>query len=248
MKTSSVVALALVATLSGAWFFTRPPEDSARAPEVSTPRPGLSWVQADDRPAVADATLPAPTEPSAPATPATTARQEPPSKWAAAHPERPDYRAIRRALDAKPALPLDGKLEPVQPLPAAPAPEAWADVEIVPAFGAGSPAPSVNAALAALRPRLLTCFEPYEQARYAQLGDAYSRLEATQASKIGPAILMLEVEREGAGVRLVDAPIESTGSASAGLLNCAQSVLRGASLEVSEKLPEAFRMRMALKP
>lgn len=134
-------------------------------------------------------------------------------------------------------------------LPDAPPPGTWAKVEIVSPFGVGTPAPGVTAAIkSSLRQRLAECFDRGVQGRWGGLGRAYSTLAPGEEPSLGPAILILEVESDGAGVRVVDAPVERRGSASDGTLNCAQGVLRGAALQAPGEGKKRFRMRFPLRP
>lgn len=168
-------------------------------------------------------------------------------------PPRSDYRlppsriAPRPVAPGEPAEGDDGGA-PVA-LPDAPAPATWEKVEIVSPFGVGTPAPGVTAAIrASLRPRLARCFERGVQARWGSLGRAYSTLAPGEDASLGSAVLLIEVEQDGAGVRIVDAPVERRGSASDGTLNCAQGVLRGAALQAPSEGKKRFRMRFPLRP
>lgn len=166
---------------------------------------------------------------------------------------RADYRRTPARVAPRPVAPGDpaaraGADRPVV-LPAAPAPGTWEKVDIVGPFGVGTPAPGVTAAVrGALRSRLAECFEPGAQGRWGTLGSAFSTVAAGDRKSLGPAILILEVEEAGAGVRVVDAPVERRGSASDGTLNCAQAVLRGAGLQASSEGKKRFRMRLPLRP
>lgn len=168
-------------------------------------------------------------------------------------PPRADYRHAPGRIAPRPVAPGDpaereGARGPVE-LPPAPAPETWQTVEIVSPFGAGTPAPTVTAAVrASLKSRLAECFERGVQGRWGGMGRAFSSLAPGEAASLGPAILMLEVEQDGGGLRIVDAPVERRGSASDGTLNCAQGVLRGATLDASSEGKGKFRMRFQLRP
>jgi hypothetical protein len=168
-------------------------------------------------------------------------------------PPRADYRRAPGRLAPHPVAPGApaepvGARGPVE-LPPAPAPSTWDQVEIVSPFGAGTPAPAVTAAVrASLRPRLAECFDRGMEGRWAGLGRAFSSLAPGEAASLGPAILMLEVEQDGGALRVVDAPVERRGSASDGTLNCAQGVLRGATLDASSEGKRRFRVRFQLRP
>jgi hypothetical protein len=168
-------------------------------------------------------------------------------------PPRADYRQVPTRVIPRPVQPgdpaeRDDATGPVV-LPSAPPPGAWEKVEIVSPFGVGTPAPGVTAAVrAGLRPRLAECFQRGAQNRWGGLGRAFSTVAPGEAASVGPAILLLEVEQVGAGVRVVDAPVERRGSASDGTLNCAQGVLRGAELQAPSEGKKRFRVRFQLRP
>lgn len=163
--------------------------------------------------------------------------------------ERLDVRAARQALSAR-GGPVGDEVfaGPTPVMPAAPPVDAWSQVPVVNPFGAGSPAPEVTRALRAAVPGLGRCFERSTAASWARLGSVYSREPALPPPALGPAVLLLEAERDGDGVRIVDAPAELRGSASDGTLNCAQAALRGVHLPVKTQGAERFRVRLPLRP
>lgn len=168
-------------------------------------------------------------------------------------PPRADYRALPSRIAPQPVVPEPAvKVASAAPgpvMPPAPSPSGWAKVEIVNPFGVGSPAPAVGAAVrSSLRADLARCFQRDEEARFGLLGRAFSTVSPGDEPAAGPAILLLEVEASGDGVRVVDAPVERRGTASDGTLNCAQSVLRGASVKAGAEGKKRFRMRFQLRP
>lgn len=208
-------------------------------------RSSRTAVPARPAPAVVQAPTAAPPGAGA-AAPAAPGRSAPPLPPRAAYLNASRTRAIPRPV--KPGEPPGGAAPRVTPLPPAPPVSEWAHVEIVNPWGAGSPSPAVTKAIqATLRPRLAECFDRVAEAGWAGLGRSYSALEPAGPPGIGPAILVLEVEEDGAGVTVLDAPVERRGAASDGTLNCAQAVLRGAKLQARGEGKARFRMRYALR-
>lgn len=141
-------------------------------------------------------------------------------------------------------------LPPPAPEPAAaPPPGSWEAVNPV-----GRPSelgpigPPVMLALREATPRLTACFDETQEARFASRGDlpSVSRDRGTGAIG-GPAVLMLQLEATHGAVRIVDAPVESQGSAGDGVVLCAQNVLRGMRIEAPQARPGArYRLPHAL--
>jgi len=120
------------------------------------------------------------------------------------------------------------------PPPPRPQEGSW---EAVPPVARASEAGPVGAALGRelneLQPRLSNCFDEDVQARHGLEGvtrtSDYAPLEEQ-----GATILMLQVETRPGEIRIVEAPVETRGGASDGLLACAQRVLRGHTLKTHE--------------
>lgn len=162
---------------------------------------------------------------------------------------RTDFKEVRRAIAAgahevDPAA-LLGPLPVMQP---APPPEQWAPTPVVPQFGVGTPAPAITRGVRTRVPALKQCFDASTSANWSRLGAAFSRQHGMPGPAIGQALLLLEVESDGTTLRIVDAPVETRGSASDGTLNCAQAALRGVTLPVETRGAQRFRVRYALQP
>lgn len=84
-----------------------------------------------------------------------------------------------------------------------------------------------------LEPELSACFDEVTQARYGR--EAYTRVrDHARSDDHGTPTLMLEVETLQGSVRIVDAPVETRGGASDGLIACAQQVLRGREIPIPQ--------------
>jgi hypothetical protein len=106
---------------------------------------------------------------------------------------------------------------------------------------------SLESAVSELRPAVDPCLNEDTQARYGTKGfTAYDGRPAADQPQV--ATLMLEIETMAGGARIVDAPVEERGTASDGLLSCAQSALRGKTLAVPEATPgNRYRMRFPVR-
>lgn len=227
-----VLAVAAVVALAGvaAWWGLQPPPAAVVAAPVVTSPP----VPAAE----------ARVEPEVVATP-TTVVEQPAAPGAR---QRLDVRAARAAMGERGAASPEALEGPLPVMPAAPPVAEWAEVPVVPPFGAGTPAPAVTRALKAGGPSLAACFSADESARWARLGSVFSRQPGMPGPALGPALLLLELEGDGQVVRVVDAPAEARGSASDGTLNCAQAALRGVVLPVPTQGGARFKVRFPLRP
>ena len=91
---------------------------------------------------------------------------------------------------------------------------------------------ALGRALLELKPRLDACFDEDTQARFGPRPHTVVKDYAPIESR--STILMLQIEEAGGQARIVDAPVESQGLASDGLIACAQQVLRGRTVDVPE--------------
>ena len=113
------------------------------------------------------------------------------------------------------------------PPPARPPPDSWEAVKPVARLSALGPVgAAVGRELAELQPQLSACFDEVSQARHGQRPYTSTRDEA-RLEEAGATVLVLQLEMSHGEVRIVDAPVETHGSASDGLIACAQKVLRG---------------------
>jgi hypothetical protein len=85
---------------------------------------------------------------------------------------------------------------------------------------------AVGRELNELHNRIAACFDEDVQARHG-LQPITAVKDFASVEDNGTTILMLEIETSQGQVRIVDAPVETRGSASDGLIACAQRVLRG---------------------
>ncbi len=94
------------------------------------------------------------------------------------------------------------------------------------AAGLGAVGGAVVDELNALQPRLAACFDEGAQSRHG--ATPFSRTADFKGEEAGGTpILVLEIETSPGRVRIVDAPVETQGGASDGLVACAQQILRG---------------------
>ncbi len=138
-------------------------------------------------------------------------------------------------LGPVPGIGPDGQLVAVEaappveygPGPVLPDPESW---EAVPTAARpnrlGAIGPVMANELNELQPRLALCFDEENQARHGHL--LVSRpLDGRTAQESGVTLLVLLLEMQPGQIRIADAPVESQGKASDGLVACAQRILRG---------------------
>jgi hypothetical protein len=135
----------------------------------------------------------------------------------------------------------------VSPPPPKPPEGSW---EAVPPAARASAAGAVGAAVwretNALKPKLSACFDEEVQARHGLKGYTTVPGQAPR-SDYGTAVLMLEVEAGQGQVRIVDAPVETRGRASDGLIACTQGVLRGHVFRTAAaREPSRHRIRFPL--
>ncbi len=138
----------------------------------------------------------------------------------------------------------------VYDLPPPPPPEgSW---EAVPAAARASALGPVGGAvgrgLNEIRDKVSACFDEDVQARHGL--EAFTRTrDAQPLPDTGTTVLVLQIETGSEEARIVDAPLETRGGASDGLVACAQRVLRGRSFEAPGALAgERFRLLYPLLP
>jgi hypothetical protein len=146
------------------------------------------------------------------------------------------------------ALPERRPEPPPPPLiqgPPPPRPEAGSWEAVPPAArpsAAGPAGAAIGRALNELQPRLSACFDEDVQARHGRESLTRTREDAPLEDH-GTTILMLQVEVSPGEARIVDAPVETRGGASDGLIACAQRVLRGQVIPLQGS-PSAERQRI----
>lgn len=158
----------------------------------------------------------------------------------------PDARL--RAMTPLPP-PVLAPLGEVGPARSVPPKGSW---EAIPVAARPSALGAVGAAIGRglnnLDAELAPCFDELTQARYGRESHSAVR-DAEPMDDRGVTILVLEVEVGGGRARIVDAPVETRGGASDGLIACAQRVLRGRTFEVpAAERPERFRLQWSLTP
>ena len=121
--------------------------------------------------------------------------------------------------DPPPPRPPEGSWEAVPP--------------VARASALGSLGGVIGRGLNELKDKVAVCFDEDVQARHG-----LTRFTQTQdyapLPDHGTTILMLHVETFAGGALIVDAPLETRGNASDGLVACAQRVLRGRKFEAPE--------------
>jgi len=141
---------------------------------------------------------------------------------------------------------------PVVEFDAAPAPPDPGSWEAVPAAARpgrmGPIGPVMTNELNELQPRLAACFDEEAQSRYGQV--PVSRyLETRTQDENAATLLVLNLELQPGQVRIADAPVESQGGASDGLVACAQQVLRGHVIRTPvSRTSGRARMILPLRP
>lgn len=131
--------------------------------------------------------------------------------------------------------------------PPPPAPDSWEAVAPVGRLGAiRGVGGAIGRELNELQPRLAECFTEESQSQHGQV--AFSRVQDAQPpDESGTTLLMLQLEARPGQVVIVDAPLETRGGASDGLIACAQRVLRGVVVQEPRAKPgERYRVRFPL--
>ena len=158
-------------------------------------------------------------------------------------PALPGSQALLRAPEPPPPPLIMG---PPRPTP----PEgSWEAVTPVARPAAAGPVgAAVGRELNELHDKISLCFDEDVQARHGQVGLTTVKDYAPLEDR-GTTILMLEVEAGYGEARIVDAPVETRGGASDGLIGCAQRVLRGHVVQTAEaKGPGRYRILFPLLP
>ena len=101
----------------------------------------------------------------------------------------------------------------------------------------GSVGAALGRGLNELKDRLDVCFDEDVQARHGQDAVTRTRDNAPIEEDGQTTILMLQLETQRGTVRIVDAPVETQGPASDGLVACAQRILRGLVIEAPGAKP-----------
>jgi hypothetical protein len=132
---------------------------------------------------------------------------------------------------------------PQQGLLEAPDKDSWDAVPIAAkAVSMGPVGVAVSRALQDVQPEVSNCFDEAVQSRFGQQKIAV--MNYAPNDEAGSTVLVLEMETLHDAVQIVDALAETRGSASDGLIACAQSVLRGHRLATPGARPgQRLRLR-----
>ena len=165
-------------------------------------------------------------------------------------PAAPAEVASGSGVMGRPAPPPLAVAPPPPPPPPPPPRDSWESVEPagrpadLGAIGPGFMMAMRNTATG----RLATCFDEVVEARNAATGAVPAATRDPNVTAIGaPPVLMLELETRAGAVVIVDAPVESQGTAGDGTILCAQRALRGLTLSVpAARDGERHRLRWPL--
>jgi hypothetical protein len=118
----------------------------------------------------------------------------------------------------------------------------WEAVDVAARASALGPAGGpIGRGLNELQPRVAACFDEVTEARYG----ATARSPASRGEALDPQaapVLLLNIEISGGQASIVDAPVETQGNASDGLVACAQQVLRGQRFPTPQAKAGRYRL------
>lgn len=143
-------------------------------------------------------------------------------------------------VEPRPIPPPEPAPPPLPPPPAG----SWDAVRVAPQRG------TVAAAITQeLQPAVGECFDEDVQARWGPQGGRHTTVDYGAMDDLGEPVVLLQIETFADGIQIVDAPVETRGRASDGLLACAQAALRGKQVEVPGTSPgQRYRMRWPIVP
>jgi hypothetical protein len=101
--------------------------------------------------------------------------------------------------------------------------------------------------LALLQPQLSGCFDEDTAARFGREKVTVTQ-DLERMDGQGMTVLMLQIESGRGRATIVDAPVETPGTASDGTIACAQRALRGRSVRTVDTPPGRHRMLFNLHP
>jgi hypothetical protein len=134
--------------------------------------------------------------------------------------------------------------------PPKPEPGTWEAVPLAHrAAGLGVVGPTVNEFLAELQDQIAMCSDEETVARFGQVRVARAK-DGSEGGTEGPTLLVLQMVTRPGAVIIEDAPVQAQGSASDGLIACAQQILRGQVIPTpgSQAGPGRMRMVFAVVP
>lgn len=176
--------------------------------------------------------------------PGPAARPPPPAPAIA---DLPPVPATTLAQPVLPAVPLQEPGPPVvyAPLPPKPPEGSWEAVTPVARPAALGPVgAAIGRSLNEVQPRLAACFEAA-----GSHGNVSAVVEPNPAEDRGVTVLVLHVETLAGRARIVDAPVETYGAATEGVVACAQQVLRGRVVTAPQAQPGSrYKILYTLTP
>jgi hypothetical protein len=165
---------------------------------------------------------------------------------------------VNVTLGPLPSIDAQGNLRTVEaappvefePPPAPPPDDSW---EAIPAAARPARLGPVGRVmvneLATLQPRIGNCFDEDVQARHGQVAVSRPLVGGRTADQSAATLLILNLEVTPGQIRIVDAPVESQGRDSDGVIACAQGILRGHVIQTtSAQKVERARMIFQLNP
>jgi hypothetical protein len=159
-----------------------------------------------------------PASPAAAPAPATAPAPDAPPAPAVPPPGAPDLSRYAGVSGGAPPRPME-----YAPAPPPPPEGSWEAVPAVARLSALGPlGRAVHGGLQDLQPRVSECFDRPAPARELLVGPG-----ASDGAGSGATVLALELETGDGEVRIVDAPVSTRGDLDAGVVACAQQVLRG---------------------
>lgn len=153
--------------------------------------------------------------------------------------------------DAGPPAAVPARISPVQALHAtlrAPASTPWERVPVATrVHQLGPAAADVRRALDAVRSELDACFE--DEARWLAAHPAAPPTDAADGAPArGPGVLVLQLEARAGALDVVDTTIDSLGTSTPALVDCARHVLRGWPIPARRVAPGSrYRLKLALQ-
>ena len=156
--------------------------------------------------------------------------------------------AVALGATAAPPPPQDVAPHPQQALLPEPPQDSWDSAPLILRGRTfGRLGMSLESAVEELRPAVEPCLDEDTQARFGTKSfSSYGGRPAADEPLV--ATLMLEIETSAGQARILDAPVEVRGTASDGLLSCAQNALRGRTLAVPEASAGGrYRMRFPVR-
>jgi len=131
-----------------------------------------------------------------------------------------------------------------EPAPPPPPPNTWEAVKPAAKLASlGRIGAAVARGLNEMKDEMDVCFDEDVQSQHGRNPVSRSRDAAPISDEVQATIVMLHIEGRYGSVVIVDAPVETQGTASDGLVACAQRVLRGLEFQTPDAAPgQRFRV------